>query len=117
MKGEKVMDLWIRSQNRMGNFKSNSQVIRRIGHEDGKEEFVILNDDKINELLGTYKTKERAIEVLDEIHYMIKVNIIMTSGIYYHLPKEEQMKIFPLDNNQMCIEISNQMLIYEMPKE
>ena len=44
------MDLWIRSQDKMGNFKSNSQVIRRISHEDGTEEFVILNDDKMNEL-------------------------------------------------------------------
>ncbi len=52
----------------MGNYKSDSQVIRRIWHEDKGEEFVILNNDKMNELLGTYKNKERALEVLDEIN-------------------------------------------------
>ena len=66
------MDLWIRSQDKMGNFKSNSQVIRRISHEDGTEEFVILNDDKMNELLGRYNSKERALEVLDEIQKYLR---------------------------------------------
>lgn len=37
------MDLWIRSQDKMGNF--NLQVIRRIGHEDKSEEFVDDNDE------------------------------------------------------------------------
>ena len=47
------MDLWIRSQNKIGNYKSDAQVIRRIGYEDKKEEFAILNNDNISELLGT----------------------------------------------------------------
>lgn len=75
------MDLWIRSQNKIGNYKSDAQVIRRIGYEDKKEEFAILNNDNISELLGTYKTKERALEVLDEIEKIIYINKLFNADI------------------------------------
>ena len=75
------LDLWIRSQNKIGNYKSDAQVIRRIGYEDKKEEFAILNNDNISELLGTYKTKERALEVLDEIEKIIYINKLFNADI------------------------------------
>ncbi len=92
------MELWIRSQDRLGNYKSNSQVIREIGHEDKTTEFIILNENKISELLGTYKTKERALEVLDEI----QDELISTSTV-------------PIFNNEKIT--CGCARVYEMPKE
>ena len=105
------MDLYIRSQDKMGNFKSNSQVIRRISHEDGTEEFVILNDDKMNELLGRYNSKERALEVLDEIQKYLR----------YSKNAEINNKDFLRYLNEVCEqEKCNKLLdnisVYDMPE-
>lgn len=109
------MDLWIRSQDRLGNYKSNSQVIREIGHEDKTTEFIILNENKISELLGTYKTKERALEVLDEIQSILKPKLIITDtgnpiecsdGGYVYLNQKTELKYQQIGS-----------YVYEMPKE
>lgn len=64
------MELWIRSQDKMNlvkvndvsvNYRNNTQIIANyIPDFIGKE-------GEYYETLGTYKTKERALEVLDEI--------------------------------------------------
>ena len=69
-----------------------------------------------NHLLGVYNTKEKGFEILDEIEKFLKIKEIMLSGIYYHLPNSERMKVFE-DFKGTDIEISNQMLVYDMPKE
>ena len=64
------MELWIRSQDRMNlvkinqvslNYQNNKQIIANYIPD------IYENSSCYYELLGTYKTKERAIEVLDEI--------------------------------------------------
>lgn len=64
------MNLWVRSQDKMNlvkvrqigvNYKDNKQIIANYTPE------LYENSGEYYELLGTYKAKERAIEVLDEI--------------------------------------------------
>ena len=107
------MDLWIRSQNKIGNYKSDAQVIRRIGYEDKKEEFAILNNDNISELLGTYKTKERALEVLDEIEKIIYINKLFNAdiGAFQTVSKNEGY------TEKEISEFFKKISVYELPKE
>lgn len=76
------MELWIRSQDRMNlvqikqislNYENNKQVIANYESEQYE------NSGCYYELLGTYKTKERALEVLDEIEE--KIMLINTINI------------------------------------
>lgn len=64
------MELWIRSQDKMNlvkvrqisvNYQDNKQIIANYMPE------LYENSGEYYEILGTYKTKERTIEVLDEI--------------------------------------------------
>lgn len=68
------MDLWIRSQDKMNlvkvrqasiNYQNNKQIIANYTPE------FYPNSGEYYEFLGVYKTKERAIEVLDEIQERI----------------------------------------------
>lgn len=68
------MELWIRSQDRMNlvqikqislNYQNNKQVIANYEPEQYE------NSDCFYELLGTYASKERALEVLDEIQNIL----------------------------------------------
>ena len=68
------MELWIRTQDRMNlvkinqvslNYQNNKQIIANYIPE------IYENSSCYYELLGTYKTKERALEVLGEIEERI----------------------------------------------
>lgn len=68
------MELWIRSQDRMNlvkinqvsfNYQNNKQIIANYIPD------FFENSGAYYELLGTYETKERAIEILDEIEERI----------------------------------------------
>ena len=96
------MELWIRSQDKMNlvqikqislNYQDNKQVIANYVPEQYE------NSGCYFELLGTYKTKERALEVLDEIQEHIGfLNVEMCaerfgeldfqSDIIFQMPKE-----------------------------
>lgn len=85
------MELWIRSQDRMNlvqikqislNYENNKQVIANYEPEQYE------NSSCYYELLGTYKTKERALEVLDEIHNYILLPNTDNSAYVYKMPKE-----------------------------
>jgi hypothetical protein len=54
------MELWIRSQDRECLMK-----VDRVDYDISREHRIVVNG--FQTLLGTYKTKERALEVLDEI--------------------------------------------------
>ena len=54
--------------------------------------------------LGIYESEKKALEVLDEIQGYIKLNIMMTTGIYHKMAVEEREKIFPPSNEGLCIE-------------
>lgn len=92
------MELWIRSQDKMNlvkvrqigvNYQDNKQIIANYTPE------LYENSGGYYELLGTYKTKERALEVLDEIQNMLygglkatnNNQLAGTTSIVYQMPK------------------------------
>ena len=67
------MELWIRSQDRTFLRKVNT-----IGIVEGRDFWSI--DENLIVSFGKYKTKERAIEVLDEIQNILKPKYILDSS-------------------------------------
>lgn len=100
------MELWIRTQDRERLLKCNIVEIR--GKSINQINFIFFEgyeivgyfDDNIGyEILGAYKTKERALEVLDEIqeaqlgnfHYRCPSNVKVSSKedtIVYEMPEK-----------------------------
>ena len=100
------MELWIRSQDKMNlvqikqiniNYQNNKQVIANYIPE------MYENAGEYYELLGTYKTKGRALEVLDEIQDLFITKEALTteftkdgltimnkqpSSVVYEMPEE-----------------------------
>lgn len=79
------MELWIRSQDKEMLFKVNNSLI--IKHNDNVENgmyFIECDGSKI----AMYKTRERALEVLDEIQQYILLPNIDNSTYVYQMPKE-----------------------------
>ncbi len=92
------MDLWVRSQNKYRLLKVESLQI--IYNQEDKELPYYINSSY--ELLGSYKTKERALEVLDEIEQE------MLKGAFAKKINGlgEELDLIP-----------NNLFIYEMPEE
>lgn len=61
------MELWVRTQNRERLIKCENIYIDNIGYTSQKY-YISADSIKVTYKLGEYKTKERALEVLDEIH-------------------------------------------------
>ena len=77
------MELWIRSQD-----KTFLRKVNTIGIVEGRDFWSI--DENLTVSFGKYKTKERAIEVLDEIQKLLKtaelnddINVIV-----YQMPEK-----------------------------
>ena len=87
------MELWIRSQDKMNlvkirqislNYSNKKQIIANYTPE------LYENSGGYYELLGTYETKGRAIEVLDEIQDLLQNAYIGNANrIVYQMPKDE----------------------------
>ena len=72
------MDLWIRSQDRMDLVKVESVIL--CFNKDEPDNGYSLKDKSDRwypDILGTYKSKERALEVLDEIQKLLEPKIII----------------------------------------
>lgn len=97
------MKLWIRSQDKRTLIQPNRIDI------DDKAIIVWQNNYNCDETyLATYKTKERALEVLDEIHERIAIlTTIKLIGI-----DDKNLKVF-----NECLEEKRCSVVYEMPKE
>ena len=104
------MELWIRSQDKETLIKANDITIEQnmiIGYFDKDTEY---------EYLGTYKSKERALEVLDEIQNILKPQILLKRNddndkvLLGALQKGVTQKI-----DMEFKELST--YVYEMPKE
>ena len=102
------MDLWIRSQDRTFLRKVNT-----IGIVEGRDFWSI--DENLTVSFGKYKTKERALEVLDEIQNILKPKIIVNTY------KVEQAKL--CDGTQFIqpmlddIQVQNATTyVYKMPE-
>lgn len=95
------MELWIRSQDKKNlvkirqislNYQNNKQIIANYTPE------LYENSGGYYELLGTYKTKERALDVLTEIQN--KINLINLGH----------------DFGSPMIDLKNPTYIYQMPE-
>lgn len=94
------MDLWIRSQDRTKLVKADNISYMDTAEDYERKVHSLWNDCK--GILGIYKTKERALEVLDEIeNHLINSSFAKkTNGL------GEVKDIIP-----------NPLFVYEMPKE
>ena len=114
------MELWIRSQDKGVLTKANNLIV--FSNNTNNTSFSIKNfeqDDSTN--LGFYKTKERALEVLDEIQ-----RLLMPAYLISNISKEDGLKlqdhiafatsIIQTEDNSK-IEQINGSIIYQMPKE
>lgn len=79
------MDLCIRSQSKLGIYKVDEIYVdeRDFGNED--IQYYIMTNCVV---LGKYKSKERALEVLDEIQKYILLPNTDGSAYVYEMPKD-----------------------------
>ena len=77
------MELWVRSQD-----KRILQKVDNIFLDANYEDKRISTYDGDNVELGTYKTKERAIEVLDEIQNFMRDYAYVKPTLIYNMPKD-----------------------------
>lgn len=106
------MELWIRSQD-----KTFLRKVNTIGIVEGRDFWGI--EDNFRVSLGKYKTKERALEVLDEIQNIIQPKYILNSVNTKSIGNAYYTKngiIYKNGSNEGSIhEIST--LVYEMPEK
>ena len=120
------MELWIRSQKREEIMKVSYLEI----DEEGKENFLIIarnGDPYFDQCLGLYKTKERALEVLDEIQSKLKQQFIVKADVLMsdkdidmeeiRLNHKYNNEFIMQDNGFEILPVNSNVLIYEMPKE
>lgn len=116
------MNLWIRSQDKMNlvkvnqiniNYQNNNQIIANYIPD------FVGTQGEYYDLLGEYKTKERALEILNEIQ-----NILMPKMIYKTFDVE--LKDLEFRQNTMIkvgkeigdfVLSQSNIFVYEMPKE
>lgn len=79
--------LSIRTQNRMSLVSCDTMI--SIAHMVDSDYVVVVDygDAKKNKWLGLYHSKERALEVLDEIEQFVKNSFVNTRAVY-QMPKE-----------------------------
>lgn len=78
------MKLWIRSQDR--ETLRLAEMLDIYGLEDDEEKRFAIEESGVD--IGCYKSKERALEVLDEIQIEISKFLGTKSEIVYEMPKE-----------------------------
>lgn len=107
------MELWIRSQDKEALMKVNNGVLYH-QTEDMRDCIVINESPSYYHIIGAYKTKERALEVLDEIQNLLQPKIIYTQkepietfelGVY-KLKQDVDIKIQEVNR-----------IVYEMPQD
>lgn len=112
------MELWIRSQDKCK--LKEAHLVRAEFEDIGRGKWRILGDGSI---LGTYRTKERCIEIIDEIQ-----NLMMQSGTFIFenidvcfIP-EDYFKPYKVimhhSQNEPSVHFYNpNSFVYEMPQE
>lgn len=102
------MDLWIRSQDRESLTKISNIQYSFVN----KCHFIGTYYDNLK-ILGKYKTKERALEVLDEIQNMIYINKLFNADINA-FQKSLEIEGY---TEQEIVKALRTISTYEMPKE
>lgn len=86
------MDLWIRSQDKYILAKYNMIAVAQVTPKTQAQVMAFVSDDLGYQKLGAYKTKERALEVLDEIQELLTSRICFENynrfNLIYEMPKE-----------------------------
>lgn len=102
------MNLWVRSQD-----KRILQKVDNIFLDANYENKRISTYDGDNVELGTYKTKERALEVLDEIHKCIidKEVLHACNNLLTLINKSS------LNNAEKIIDRTEKIAVYQMPED
>ena len=115
------MDLWIRSQTRIGLISAKLIYVRsalRVKGEEKKDVYQVIASD---EIVAEYSTKERALEVLDEIQKILTPQI-------FELMRKVQKKDFNCKDIYNVYAVENcqtgevdikelSTIVYQMPKE
>lgn len=112
------MELWIRSQDKLDLIKCTSIHIEEAPGVDEVAIKTFNYGDKYT-YVGYYETKERALEILDEIQNMIKPTLINTE---YHSEIKQGVNNLEFDVVMNPVEdkityIQPSVIVYEMPKE
>ena len=111
------MDLWIRSQRKERLCKTSNFVIR----EANKQGYYAIAENRNKNTIeyGIYKTKERALEVLDEIQKLLMPQV---EAIYNNKIEVVKLQDFtsdiivkPIIDDIQIKQLNN--YVYEMPKE
>lgn len=107
------MDLWIRTQSKRSLIK-----VKDIAVERKTENVIFITSNEWR--LGTYKSYERAMQILDEIQYILQPRVI------YHEPKinyddmihllSENIMIKGKQEVEMELKQAGQ-IVYQMPEE
>ena len=100
------MDLWIRSQQKNILQKVSKLYVTTYAEENGYGVYDIQEVDDCDIPLGFYETRERALEVLDEIQRLISLDLLNENISYQEA--DIYLKTAMLDRMAR---------IYEMPKE
>jgi hypothetical protein len=75
------MELWVRSQDK--------EILLKVNELEIEANMIIAFDNSKYQCLGTYKTKERALEVLDEIQDLMRsLSDSDLKIIQYEMPQE-----------------------------
>lgn len=126
------MDLWIRSQDKEILVKANALYVME--NQIWNEVPFYENHKKIgltitghNHRLAQYKSKERALEILNEIQNKIKTLLYLKPTCILETNKIEAAKHYyedlndkefiTCDNNFEIIPFSTNVIVYEMPEE
>ena len=104
------MGLWIRSQDKMKLIPINDELY--IPNSRTEEDFGIFYRET---MLGYYKTKERALEVLDEIQMLLQPIIKYKPIVQEYNTLYPYKNFVKVDDNMEIKELST--FVYEMPKE
>lgn len=108
------MDLWIRSQDKMALAKYDLLILEHFPNNENK--YIFIADHYKN--MGVYKSKERALEILDEIQNILKPKFFLDASTI----KEDGKGYITSDGfiqsytANVTIEQLNT-YVYEMPKE
>lgn len=103
------MTLWIRTQDKLQLLAVDSLLV------DDKQ---ILTFVPMYKILGEYATRERALEVLDEIQRILTPRIIISSSVQKNeLDIDEKYEFLAVGNGIEPKVVESACIVYEMPKE
>lgn len=113
------MDLWIRSQDRQKLIKIDKIYYEMVEapldeYGDVLCDYDICSD---NEILGTYPTEERALEILDIIEHLLLGDVLVFKNCDIDFENKTLVVSGEHDKKSEVNFIDRHCVVYEMPKE